>query len=362
MMRRCIAVAAVLAVGCTGVLTGPGLPTDGLSLYRQVWADLDRHYALFAVKDINWDSLRAVHEVAARAAASDGQLADAIGALLAELRDVHVDLYTPARVYRYAGFDDRPDFFDFGMVQDYYVRDWRVTDDDRLGYGLLKPDTGYVWIPGFGGAGFGADLDTAIMNLGTPHALVLDIRDNGGGDNRNAMEIASRFVDRKHTYAYVRWRDGPRHDDLGPPRALTVSPASAAFTGPVVVLTNRKVYSAAEDFVLAMRQAPHAIIVGDSTGGGLGNPLVHELANGWTYRFSEWLETAPDGTVAEEAGLAPDVWVRGSAAELAAGRDAILDSAMAILRDVPPSSQPARAFATSSVSRGTISNRSPTIP
>jgi Peptidase family S41/Tricorn protease C1 domain len=330
--RLLAALAAALVVGCTTDLIGPTAAKSRVALYEQVWSDLDRHYSLFDVKGINWDSLRALHEAEAERAIDDTSLANAIGALLAELRDVHVNLYTPRRIYRYTGYDDRPANFDTSVVQERYLTGRRVARHGRLEYGYLAPDVGYVWVPGFEGAGFGADLDDAILGLGGVHALVIDVRNNGGGNNQNGLEIAARFVDHERTYAFARYRNGPHHADFGPQWPLAVAPAMAVFAGPVVVLTNRRSYSAAEDFTLAMRVAPRATVVGDSTGGALGNPLVHELPNGWTYRFPEWIESAPDGTVFEEIGIAPDVWVRGSPAELQAGRDAMLDTALAVVR------------------------------
>jgi C-terminal processing protease CtpA/Prc len=342
--RLLAAMAAALVVGCTGELVGPAPSFDRPALYRQVWQDLDRHYSLFVVKHIDWDSLRVVHESAAARAVSDTAVADAIGALLAELRDIHVDLYTPWRTYAYTGGDGRPANFDPSVVA-MYVQDRRVAPRGTLRFGHLASDVGYVWVPGFGGSGFGADMDDALVALAGAHALVVDVRGNQGGDNQNAQAIAARFMDRERTYAYVRYRSGPGHDDLTAPRALTVSPAGAVFAGPVVVLTNRRSYSAAEDFTLAMRVAPRAIVVGDSTGGGLGAPLVHELPNGWTYRFPEWVETAPDGALFEEVGVPPDIWVQGSPAALQGGDDVMLDSALAVARrqlSPPAPSRPPR--------------------
>lgn len=331
MTRVAAAVATVLLLGCTGDLVGPAPSLDRPALYRQVWQDLDRHYSLFVVKHVNWDSLRAVHESAAARAVDDTALAGAIGAMLAELRDIHVNLHTPWRTYRYTGGDGRPANFDTSVVAG-YLQDRYVAPGGTLRYGHLASDVGYVWVPGFGGSGFDSDMDYAIVALAGVHALIVDVRGNGGGSNDNARAIAARFMDRARTYAYVRYRSGPRHDDFTAPQALTVSPAAAVFAGPVVALTNRRTYSAAEDFTLAMRVAPRAIVVGDSTGGGLGNPLMHELANGWTYRFPEWVESAPDGAVFEEVGVAPDVWVQGSPAALQGGDDVMLDSALAVAR------------------------------
>jgi len=53
------------------------------------------------------------------------------------------------------------------------------------------------------------------------------------------------------------------------------------YTDPIALLTNRRTFSAAESFVLAMRTLPQVTIVGDTTGGGSGNPLHRELPNGW---------------------------------------------------------------------------------
>ena len=77
------------------------------------------------------------------------------------------------------------------------------------------------------------------------------------------------------------------------------------FLGPVAVLTNRRTFSAAESFVLAMRTLPQVTLVGDTTGGGSGNPLFREMPNGWSLSVSRWLERAPDGTTHEGRGIGP---------------------------------------------------------
>src|SRR5439155_20956064 len=98
------------------------------------------------------------------------------------------------------------------------------------------------------------------------------------------------------------------------------------------MLTNRKSVTTAERFVLAMRALPGVTIVGDSTEGGAGNPVTRELPSGWAYRFPFMTWYEPDGTRFEEMGLTPDLWVRGSAEELAVGREAVLDGALAVWR------------------------------
>jgi C-terminal processing protease CtpA/Prc len=86
--------------------------------------------------------------------------------------------------------------------------------------------------------------------------------------------------------------------------------------------------SAAEDFILAMHALPTATIVGDTTVGASGGPLVRELANGWPYQMSQWIAYTPDHKTFEGVGLAPDVFVRPSSTALT--KDAILDRAIAL--------------------------------
>lgn len=99
----------------------------------------------------------------------------------------------------------------------------------------------------------------------------------------------------------------------------------------MAVLTNRGVYSAAEDFVLAMRALPQVRTVGDTTGGGSGNPIARELPNGWVLHVPRWQVWAADGTFFEGVGLAPDLPVQMTDADRARGRDTILERALQII-------------------------------
>jgi hypothetical protein len=332
-----VATAALLAAACTGLFVGPDTAFDRSALFEHVWRDVDRQYALFGLKAVSWDSLHDVYAPRAALAASDDELAEVVGAMLRELRDTHVGLHVGLRAYVYTGYDSRPAFFDSAVVHGRYVADFHPAPNDRLRFGHAGPDVGYVWIPNFRGSGFGADLDDALAQLRDVRALVVDVREGRGGNLESSIEIARRFADRARVYGYMQFRDGPEHDDLTPPEPRQVSPAATPrFAGPVAVLTSRRSVSATEWFVLAMRVLPNVTVVGDSTAGGSGAVLPRELPNGWTYTFSASLGQAVGSGPFEEVGLAPDIWVRGSAQELAAGRDAALDTALAVVRRALP--------------------------
>jgi C-terminal processing protease CtpA/Prc len=85
-------------------------------------------------------------------------------------------------------------------------------------------------------------------------------------------------------------------------------------------------------FVMAMQVLPNVTIVGDTTGGGVGNPIFRELPNGWTYRLSTEIEADAQGRIMEGVGVFPDVPVLTTAADSANGIDRMLEKGIDIIR------------------------------
>jgi C-terminal processing protease CtpA/Prc len=162
-------------------------------------------------------------------------------------------------------------------------------------------------------------MDDALGRLGGVDAVIVDVRNNSGGNKVIATEVAGRFADRKRVFGYVRLRNGPGHEDFSADIEEAVEPqGSQRHAGRVLVLSDRGCMSAAEDFILAMHALPMTTVVGDTTIGASGGPLVRELANGWTYQMSQWVAYTADHRIFEGIGLAPDVFVR-------AGTDIAID-------------------------------------
>ena len=94
-------------------------------------------------------------------------------------------------------------------------------------------------------------------------ALIIDMRNNGGGSPAMVCQVASYFlpagthwndiVDRVRTTEF--WTDPKDADSL-------------MLSMPVYILTARRTFSGAEDFTYGMQSLKRATIVGDTTGGG----------------------------------------------------------------------------------------------
>jgi carboxyl-terminal processing protease len=196
----------------------------------------------------------------------------------------------------------------------------------------ITTNYGTFGIPSFGGAGWGGEIVDVFDALGSVPGLIVDIRNNNGGSEDIALDVASHFTDSKRVYRSAQFRDGRAHGDFGPTTTFSVAPKSPRFAGPVALLTNRFDGSAAEEFTLMMRILPTVVTVGDTTLGLGSNPLRITLSNGWSYRVPQSIQKAPDGFVYQWHGLPPRIAVSWTDADTSGGHDPYVDAALAELR------------------------------
>ena len=182
-------------------------------------------------------------------------------------------------------------------------------------YGVHKVE----WLPGkiaylkidrFYGADESRTAFDAALTLGAPaSAVVIDLRENGGGSDANVL-LASYFFAERMLFNEIRWRDMDTTPFWTDPSVRPQLPQT-----PVYILTSGRTFSAAEAFTYGMQQRKRATIVGERTGGGanpnryfpLGAGLAVSLSIGQTVNpvsKSNW----------EGAGIEPDIAVPAAGA------------------------------------------------
>jgi hypothetical protein len=329
MRRRRMAVTAaltaavVVAAACSEVV-GPNADNSAAALFDQVWSDFDQHYSLFVVKNVNWDSLRAVYRPRALAATTLDGTSTQIAHMLGKLQDDHV-------VFRGTRVGTSPHGGGFEAVNSAQYVQYGDGFSDGLYYGTVRPTVGYLNIPTFEGTNWVPEVDSALKVLGGMASIIIDVRNNDGGFLENATSAAGRFADRKTTVAYVRYRNGPAHTDFTSPIVQQVAPAGPRrFLGRIVLLTDRNTISAAELFVLSMRALGRTTVVGDTTAGETGSPFARELQNGWSYQFPESIEYTLEMKEFEDIGLPPDVCVQNAFTTSSVPNDSQLQRAIGL--------------------------------
>lgn len=333
MRRRAVAVASVAAIVCAsacGAVVGPDLATTPAALFDRLWSDIDAHYSLFIVKQVNWDSLRTVYRPDAAAAANQFELEAAIIAMLGNLHDGHVQF-----MGRSVGPSKYGGAFLPTVTYGRYVV-YVAGLPSGISYGSVSSKIGYIQIPTFESATLVTDLDQALAALGAVTSIIIDVRNNDGGLLENATSAASRFAEHNTTVAYVRYRDGPAHTDFTGEIAQTVQPSGPRqFRGSVYVLVNRNTVSAAELFVMSMHALGRSTVVGDTTAGETGSPFARELQNGWSYQFPESIEYTINGNTFEDVGLPPDQPLQNTQAQIQRNIDAQMQRAITLASQAP---------------------------
>lgn len=201
---------------------------------------------------------------------------------------------------------------------------------------MLPGNVAYVALNGFDTRKTADDYLQAWPQISQASALVLDLRRNGGGSSDVGFRVLATLTDKPFPISTWSSREYvPTYRAWGRPLKMTNSGARTwqpdlahQFTGPVVVLTSGGTYSAAEDFALSFDEMRRGPIVGEATGGSTGQPLFFALPGGGRARVCTKADTYTDGRRFVGVGIQPKVAARQSVADLHAGRDTVLETAL----------------------------------
>ena len=304
--------------------------------FEALWKIIDEHYCFFDYKQheyghgLDWNDIYNKYKVRAREGLNREQLFEVLTDMLAELRDGHVNLAAAFDYGRYwTWHENYPTNFSDSLQRIYLGTDYRIASG--LQYTIFDDNIGYVYYGSFqNGIGEG-NLDEVIQHLMLCNGLILDIRNNGGGTLTYAEKLAARFCHEKTLVGYQQHKTGKGHNDFSEMKEQYIEPSSnMRWQKPVVVLTNRHVFSAANEFVKYMKCMPQVKIVGDKTGGGAGLPFSSTLPNGWTVRFSAcpMYDCQRQHT---EFGIEPDYYVSLKGVDFADGKDTLIEFARKLL-------------------------------
>lgn len=138
--------------------------------------------------------------------------------------------------------------------------------------------------------------------------LIIDVRENSGGNESFAKEFASYFVKDSIPYEKVKnFNEKTGLFDNEHFKKLYPNEKKLNYSGNIYVLSGPSIMSSNESFILMMKQVSNAKIVGMRTYGSSGNPMPRELSNGVTVYIPSWQAYTLDGKLIEGNGVEPDI-------------------------------------------------------
>lgn len=302
--------------------------------FEALWHIMDENYCFFAHKQkdigVEWNEVYRRYVQQIDPSMNNAQLFEVFSNMLGELRDGHVNLYSSFDVGRnWSWHEDYPSNISDTLMSLYLGTDYRIATGLR--YRILDDNIGYIRCSSFANGIGAGNLDEIFVYLMPCNGLIIDLRSNSGGMISSAEELASRFTNENTLVGYMRHKTGKGHQDFSEYQVQTIKPGKGIrWQKKVVVLTNRSVYSAANEFVKYMKCFPMVSIVGDSTGGGAGMPFSRELPNGWGVRFSA-VPMYDRNKQDTEFGIAPHHKVDLRSTDIEKGKDTIIEFARKLI-------------------------------
>lgn len=203
-------------------------------------------------------------------------------------------------------------------------------------------------------------------------ALILDLRENGGGSNDAALALIDALAAEPYTYQRamryraVRYGDLPRFIsswgdrealfkppldrfvqrrdgwyDLRPEHApaelFPRKPAPSPFTGPVIILSGPANASGATMVIAKLRDMGRATVLGEPSGGSADGPTAGTIFNvklphsGISVRVPLVFNQMAVERFDLDGGIAPDIPISLTVADFRAGQDRALEQALAAL-------------------------------
>jgi len=233
---------------------------------------------------------------------------------------------------------------------------YKVMDFKKIG------DIGYVKLNTFGDDTLIKEFKAILPQLYTCKGVILDIRDNGGGDTGIGAEILKYFTDKRlvgstwrtrdNVAAYKAWgiyalKDTTKFEHLddwhkkvelsakgdywykGDTMTFDNDVKVQKITCPLIVLTGNNTASAAEDFLIILDGLkPRATTMGQRTYGSTGQPMPITLPGIDGGRICTKRDTYPDGRDFVGIGVIPDIEIPRNVNDVINGTDTVLDAAV----------------------------------
>lgn len=327
---------------------------DPLTTFDVFWTTFQENYNSLHRRNVDWVAMRDKYRPMVNAQTSHKELYDILRAMLQPLGDEHTGLTESGDDDGFEG--ERPGTVDISTKKtdravDAFLLAHGATNTQTFGggklvYADLPGNRGYLRIDAFEELGGKDDLfdrneaevkrmlDAVFTQARVAglKMLILDVRNNPGGDDPLGIDIAARLTDRPYLAYTKAVRDDPNDPTKhGRAQPVQVTPAAGPrYSGPIRILTGPLTVSAGETFTLAMMgRTPSPQRFGESTQGVYSDTMDRTLPNGWAVTLGNEDFYGPDGRSYEGPGIPPTTRIPVfPPAELAAGQDSVLAAAL----------------------------------
>lgn len=207
---------------------------------------------------------------------------------------------------------------------------------------VLEGNVGLLTVGSFQNSDFSRSYFDKLYNeILKTEALIIDIRNNGGGNSSHADYLISHFSNKPipqgswkspmYIAAHGSW-NYPQEWYMQTPHPLSPVRKKEIYQKPVVLLVNATTFSSAENLCVTFRSSKRGKIVGTPTGGSTGNPIMIDLGFGLGCCICTKYELDVEGNEFIGIGIQPDIVVEEDVNLFLKNRDNVIEKALEFLK------------------------------
>jgi carboxyl-terminal processing protease len=211
-----------------------------------------------------------------------------------------------------------------------------------LKYTVLNNNIGLLTVSDFMNNSFKSLFDSIYTQILQSDALIIDLRNNGGGSSNNADYIlthlsskpikTSSWGSRMYIPANASWHY-PQEWYFNSSNYLMPVENKKIYNKPVIILINAGTFSSSEDYCVKFRGMNRGKLIGSLTGGSTGNgvriTLLKEVAEA---NICSKKDISPDGTIFVGVGVKPDIEIKETRLSFIDKKDIVLEKAISELQ------------------------------
>lgn len=328
--------------------------------FETFWSTFKNHYAFFKLKAVNWDSTYSIYRPKVTSSTKKNEFIELLKQMVMPLNDGHVTISEGDEVLFKA---KKPSYFkqEFeGVEKEFWnmsfstlkqkgfsmpVGSGPLYKDNPLYYSAQTQELGYIRITRcfaqleslFDEKKEAADVqlmlslfDALLNKFAQKKAIVIDIRGNGGG--HGGFELASRFAATRTLTHYISLKQPGSDEAFSAPAPQYIQPNNGVqYLKQIVILTNDRTASSAEDFAISLYQLPNVAVIGTNTSGMFSDMYEAKLSGKLSFTLSNQVYFNTQMKIIEDAGVPVKVEVKNSKQDIAMGIDPVIEKMMEFL-------------------------------
>ncbi len=317
-------------------MLGDDPPSSPLASFDYYCDVMDEEYGGFLTKTIDWNVVRTMYRSQLEADNSDEKLYNVLKDICDILNDGHMKVLSPFGSYPMLS----PSLIDTNLICSKYLAQIKFGSNNFF-CGDISSTIGYMHIGSFSSSGgfsltgdffsypswlkdFGGVMD----RFAGKRYLVIDMRDNYGGDELCAQEFVSYFIPGNITPYTEYIKNGPGHFDFSS-KLVTIGSKHQTAVPQLIVLVGSSTESSADIVSVLLRYHANARFIGNSNVlSFIGNSYPRELPNGWAVSFGSINTVFTANSLKDGDVFNVDDEVSNTLTDISSGKDTQLDAAI----------------------------------